>query len=65
MIAVFFAFNAPVNAAVNGWTVATLPPDWPDYRLRWETGHAIAAALALVALGASLRLATTAPARKP
>src|SRR5579875_963085 len=43
MLATFFVFNKPVNVALNGWTAATLPPDWSGYRLRWEIGHAIAA----------------------
>jgi len=55
MLAAFFVFNAPVNAALNGWTAETLPPDWSDYRLRWELGHAIAAILAVTAFLASLR----------
>jgi hypothetical protein len=55
MIVAFFVFNAPVNEAVTGWTSATLPSDWPAYRLRWETGHAVAAALAAVGLVAMLR----------
>lgn len=50
MIAVFFVFNAPVNAAFNGWTSATLPADWPAFRWRWEIGHALAAILAIAAL---------------
>jgi len=50
MIVVFFVFNAPVNAAFNGWTVGTLPPDWPRYRVRWERGHALVALLSAVAL---------------
>ncbi len=49
---------APVNAALNdGWTAATLPPDWAAWRLRWEIGHAIRAlclALGFVALAAAL-----------
>ena len=52
MIAAFFALNAPVNAAVNRWTAATLSPDWPSYRLRWEAGHAIAAVFGVIALTA-------------
>lgn len=52
MLAVFFVFNAPVNAAFSGWTVDTLPADWPDYRWKWEVGHALAALLSLVALAA-------------
>jgi len=39
----FFLLNAPVNAAVDGWTPATLPADWAGYRWRWEIGHALAA----------------------
>jgi Domain of unknown function (DUF1772) len=57
MLAVFFVFNAPVNAAVAGWTPAALPSDWPDYRLQWESGHAISFVLALVAFCALLRAA--------
>lgn len=55
MILVFFIFNDPVNRALSGWTAATLPPAWPDLRLRWETGHALAALLSLTALVALLR----------
>ncbi|HEY2531511.1 MAG TPA: hypothetical protein VGJ20_26865 [Xanthobacteraceae bacterium] len=55
MLAVFFVFNAPVNAAVNRWTATTLPGDWPAYRLRWETGHALAALLAAVGLAVLVR----------
>jgi hypothetical protein len=55
MIVAFFAFNAPVNAAVRGWTPTTLPSDWPTYRLRWETGHALAALLAVIGLAAMVR----------
>jgi hypothetical protein len=52
---VFAAINAPVNAAVDSWTVTTLPANWPAYRLRSETGHAITCALALTAVIAMLR----------
>jgi hypothetical protein len=55
MLAVFFIFNAPVNAAFNSWTAATMPADWPDYRWRWELGHAWAAALSVLALLALIR----------
>ena len=49
MIAVFFLFNAPVNEALSVWTATTLPADWDAYRLRWEVGHALAAALSVIA----------------
>jgi hypothetical protein len=57
MLAVFLLFNAPVNAAFAGWTAATLPADWPDYRRQWEVGHAIAFALGLSAFCTLLRAA--------
>jgi len=55
MIAAFFVFNDPVNAALNGWTPADIPADWTRYRLRWESGHALAAACAVVALALLVR----------
>lgn len=57
MIAVFFLFNAPVNAAVAAWTAESLPPDWPAYRRQWEAGHALAFLCALVAFCLLLRTA--------
>jgi anthrone oxygenase-like protein len=57
MLAVFFLFNAPVNAAFAGWTAETLPADWPEYRRQWELGHAIACVLALTAFCTLLRAA--------
>ena len=56
MIATFFVFNDPVNAALNSWTAATIPPDWSDYRLRWETGHALATILSMIALALLVRV---------
>jgi hypothetical protein len=55
MIASFFIFNAPVNEAVRTWTPASLPSDWPAYRVRWEMGHAIAALLSVIGLAALVR----------
>jgi hypothetical protein len=52
MLVSFFALNNPVNMAVNSWTPATLPSDWPTYRLRWEVGHALAALMSAVGLAA-------------
>ncbi len=51
MIVVFFVFDDPVNRAFNSWTTTTIPADWPHYRAQWETGHALAALLSLVAFG--------------
>ncbi len=55
MIAAFFLFNAPVNAVVDQLTATTLPASWPALRLRWEAGHAISAALAVIGLAAAAR----------
>lgn len=55
MLAIFFTFNKPVNAAVSAWTAATLPQDWPSYRLQWESGHALAALLSVIGLVAAIR----------
>lgn len=52
MLAAFFILNAPVNVAVSSWTPASLPSDWSSYRLRWETGHAVAALLSVISLAA-------------
>jgi hypothetical protein len=52
MLGAFFVFNEPVNSAVARWTPDSLPPDWPAYRRQWEIGHALSAALSIVALSA-------------
>jgi hypothetical protein len=55
MIVTFFLFNNPVNKALSGWAASTLPPSWPDYRSRWEAGHALAALLSPISLVAIAR----------
>ncbi|MEO8715408.1 MAG: hypothetical protein ABI369_10375 [Acetobacteraceae bacterium] len=40
---------APMNARLNGWAAATLPATWQVTRDRWESGHAVQAALFFVA----------------
>jgi hypothetical protein len=55
MMAAFFLANDPVNKAVSHWRPETLPHDWQAYRLQWETGHAVAAVLSIIALGALIR----------
>jgi hypothetical protein len=49
MILYYYLFNNWVNHALRHWTVATLPANWTDYRLKWETGHALAALFAVIA----------------
>ena len=55
-LSVFFILNAPVNAATASWIPATLPPGWPNYRIRWELGHSISFVLVLVAFVVLLRV---------
>jgi hypothetical protein len=45
---------SPMNALLDRWTPATLPPDWTACRDQWELGHAIHAALFGAALCALL-----------
>lgn len=58
-LGLFFMFVEPVNIAVRGWT-ATLPLDWPAYRLRWELGHAARFVLVLIGFAALSRALFTA-----
>jgi hypothetical protein len=55
MLADFFVFNQPVNEALLGWTPATLPADWSNYRLRWEIGHALTALFSVIAFATLIR----------
>ena len=49
MLADFFVFNRPVNEVLSSWTLATLPADWNNYRVRWEIGHALTALFSVIA----------------
>ena len=48
--------NAPVNDAVDSWTISGMPLDWTAFRKQWEYAHAIRAILLTVALGVLTRL---------
>jgi hypothetical protein len=52
MLTAYFLPNAPVNFAVSSWTSLALPSNWTSYRVRWETGHGVAAMLSVVSLAA-------------
>jgi hypothetical protein len=39
---------APANAVMSGWTPQTVPPDWIQWRDRWEYTHAANFVLKLV-----------------
>jgi hypothetical protein len=49
VILYFFLFNDLVNTALSQWTATTMPADWQKYRLKWETGYALAALFSLFA----------------
>ena len=69
MILYFYLFNDWVNHALRHWTAATLPANWTAYRLKWETGHALAALFSVIAfvtlLQARIREAAAARAERP
>ena len=51
-LGVWFAWVDPVNTALNAWTPETLPDNWMSFRDHWEAGHAVSAALFLLAFSA-------------
>ena len=46
----WFVFIDPINAVIAASTPETLPAQWTELRNRWETWHAIRAALSFTAL---------------
>ena len=46
--------NVPIDEAIAGWTLETLPPDWTIIRDRWETSHVARTFLSLVGFGSAL-----------
>jgi hypothetical protein len=46
--------NVPIDEAIAGWTVTTLPPDWTSTRNRWEVYHAARTFLSLAGFGSTL-----------
>lgn len=44
----FWTWTYPANQATRNWT--SLPADWMELRLQWESSHAASAGLALLAL---------------
>lgn len=50
MVVTTLILNAPVNDAVDGWTIGNLPADWAAQRDQWELGHAIRSYIGLAGL---------------
>jgi hypothetical protein len=48
---VFFVFVAPANEAFRAATPNTVPPNWTELRVSWESGHSIRFGLQFIALG--------------
>jgi Domain of unknown function (DUF1772) len=46
--------NVPIDNAIAGWTMDTLPSDWTEIRDRWEAYHATRTFLSLVGFGCAL-----------
>jgi hypothetical protein len=65
MLACFLFLNRPVNESVMRWTEANLPPDWPNYRLRWEVGHCVAFLFSTAGLYATVRAHVRCALRRP
>jgi hypothetical protein len=54
MIVVWAAWLSPIADTVSGWTPHTMPPNWPEYRNRWDWLQGARAALGMIALGAQI-----------
>jgi hypothetical protein len=46
--------NVPIDYAIAGWTVDTLPSNWTSIRNRWEAYHAARTFVSLAGFGAAL-----------
>lgn len=51
-LASWWAIVFPANREFAGWLDADVPPDWAEWRARWEYGHAAIAALKIIGLAA-------------
>jgi hypothetical protein len=50
-LVITLSVNVPIDAAINRWTVDTLPSDWTSIRNRWEAYHAARTFLSLAGFG--------------
>jgi hypothetical protein len=53
-LAITLGVNVPIDNAIDGWTVETLPSDWTTIRDRWETFHAARTFVSLAGFGCTL-----------
>ena len=53
-LVITLSVNVPIDDAINGWTVETLPSDWTSIRNRWEAYHAARTFISLAGFGSAL-----------
>jgi hypothetical protein len=56
-LVITLSVNVPIDYAINGWTVSTLPAEWTGIRDRWETYHAARTFISLAGFGSVLAAA--------
>lgn len=60
-LVITLSVNVPIDYAIDGWTVDTLPPDWTSIRNRWESYHAARTFVSLAGFGCALAAAMWLP----
>jgi uncharacterized membrane protein len=50
-LVITLSVNVPIDDAIAGWTVDTLPSDWTRMRNRWEAYHAARTFISLAGFG--------------
>jgi hypothetical protein len=53
-LVITLSVNVPIDYAIDGWTVDTLPSDWMSIRNRWEAYHAARTFVSLAGFGFAL-----------
>ena len=53
-LVITLSVNVPIDDAIAGWTVNTLPSDWTSIRNRWEVYHAARTFIGLAGFGSAL-----------
>ena len=61
-LVITLSVNVPIDGAIAGWTVDTLPPDWTSIRNRWEVYHAARTFISLAGFGSALAGILSSPA---
>jgi uncharacterized membrane protein len=59
VLVVTLSVEVPIDNKINGWSAATLPPDWQHIRARWAAFHTLRTFLSLAAVAAAAHAAIT------